>query len=299
MRREGGSSAPRRGAGRLDQRRARLMTLPSDLAIFGPAKVRTARGAPSTARTVARPRATGRFRFRGAGSSGRGRRRGCRTRRRGSASTWRSTRCASRAGPAPTGRPLATAGSPGLAPFQSAKSRGSCFARRARPRPAPCRRAAARTAIRTPRTSARRSTRRRCRRRPGTHGPVDQPLHQLDASRGCARSPAARRSGAARRGSVGRRQQRARSRTRAPRTAALLRGLDQDLVVDVGDVPDEGDVVSGAQQPAPQHVIIHAGAQVADVRSALHGEPTQVDTDLPGRQRDEVPDRSGRGVVQA
>ena len=58
--------------------------------------------------------------------------------------------------------------------------------------------------------------------------------------------------------------------------------LDEDLVVDVGDVADERDLVAGVQQPAAQHVIVDAGTKVADVRRRLHGEPTQVDPDLTG-----------------
>ena len=47
---------------------------------------------------------------------------------------------------------------------------------------------------------------------------------------------------------------------------ALLGGLHQDLVVDVGDVADEGDVVAEVAQPALEDVEVHAGADVADVR---------------------------------
>ncbi len=46
---------------------------------------------------------SGRFRFRGAGRSGRARRRGCRTSRPAACGSWRSIRCASRAGRVPRG----------------------------------------------------------------------------------------------------------------------------------------------------------------------------------------------------
>ena len=69
--------------------------------------------------------ATARSRSRGAGRSGRRRRRGCRRARRGSGAPSPSTRCASPGGPGPTG--LGHDGSPGLAPFHSAKSSGLCF----------------------------------------------------------------------------------------------------------------------------------------------------------------------------
>ena len=68
---------------------------------------------------AARP---GPSRSRGAGRSGRCRRRGCRSAGRGSARSSPSTRCASRAGPAPQG--LSHSGSPGLDGFHSTKSAG-------------------------------------------------------------------------------------------------------------------------------------------------------------------------------
>jgi hypothetical protein len=80
----------------------------------------------------------------------------------------------------------------------------------------------------------------------------------------------------------------------------LLRGrLVQDLVVHIRDVADERHVVAGVQQPAAQDVVGDAGAQVTDVRDGLHRQATQVDADLTGRHRDEVPDGSGRGVMEA
>ena len=102
------------------------------LAHLGAAQVEQRRGAPRTGRTAARPPATGRSRSRGAGRPGRARRRGCRTRRRGSASTWPSTRCASPAGRAPTAR--ATAPRPARRPWRP--STGRSRAGRAWPGPA-------------------------------------------------------------------------------------------------------------------------------------------------------------------
>src|SRR6185436_3087069 len=51
--------------------------------------------------------------------------------------------------------------------------------------------------------------------------------------------------------------------------------------------------------PAHQDVVVHARAQVADVRAGLHGDATQVDTRLAGFARGEVAHRAGGGVVQA
>ena len=89
-----------------------------------------------------------------------------------------------------------------------------------------------------------------------------------------------------------------RVRDRPERRPGLDR-LRQHLVIDVGDVADEGDLVAAVQQPAPQHVVVDAGAQVTDVRPGLDGEATQVDTGFSGHAGDEVPNRSGRGVIDA
>ena len=58
---------------------------------------------------------------------------------------------------------------------------------------------------------------------------------------------------------------------------ALLGGLGEDLVVDVGDVADEVDLVAGDGEPAAEHVEVDRGAHVPDVRLRLHGQPAHVD----------------------
>ena len=78
----------------------------------------------------------------------------------------------------------------------------------------------------------------------------------------------------------------------------LLGGLRQDLVVDVGGVADERDVVPGHPQPALQDVEVHARADVADVRLRLHREPAQVDARLPLLEGNEVTDSAGRCVIE-
>ena len=82
-----------------------------------------------------------------------------------------------------------------------------------------------------------------------------------------------------------------------PRPALGLT-LGQDLVVDVGDVADERDVVARGDQPAPQHVEVHRRAHVTHVGLALHGQATHVDARLALLERDEVADVAGRGVVE-
>ena len=79
---------------------------------------------------------------------------------------------------------------------------------------------------------------------------------------------------------------------------ALLVGLGQDLVVDVGDVADERDVVPAVGQPAPQHVEVDRRPDVPDVRLRLDGETADVDARLPLLEGNEVTDLAGRGVVQ-
>ena len=60
-----------------------------------------------------------------------------------------------------------------------------------------------------------------------------------------------------------------------PGPAGVAR-LVQDLVVDVGDVADEGDVVVLGGQPPAQDVECHSAANMADVRLTLHRCPAQV-----------------------
>ena len=83
-----------------------------------------------------------------------------------------------------------------------------------------------------------------------------------------------------------------------PPVPAGLGRLGEDLVVDVGDVADVGDLVAAAAQPADERVEGDGGAQVADVRGALHGGATQVDADLAGGDRVQGLDAGALGVVQ-
>ena len=78
-----------------------------------------------------------------------------------------------------------------------------------------------------------------------------------------------------------------------------LRGLGEDLVVDVGDVRDDGDVEPLMGQPTAQHVEDHLFANVPEMRGGLHRQSTVVDRYLPGNQGNEILDGSGGCVVQA
>ena len=81
--------------------------------------------------------------------------------------------------------------------------------------------------------------------------------------------------------------------------AALLGRLDEDLVVDVGDVADQRDVEAARGQPAAQHVEVHRRADVTDVRLRLHRQPAQVDPHASRLARDEVAGGARRGVVES
>ena len=179
----------------------------------------------------------------------------------------------------------AVSGSPSLCPFQSAKSRGSRLPRGS---------ASAAASI-----SSTRWLDSAAVLRPGPHVEVDvaravgrrvgvarldELLHQLDHLRhvaGRARLVGRRRAaehvvGRVQRPLVGVGQ-------RPPRDTGLL-GLDQDLVVDVGEVGDDRHLVAGALHPAPQDVEDDLLADVPDVRRALDGEPAVVDA-RPGPRR--------------
>jgi hypothetical protein len=80
--------------------------------------------------------------------------------------------------------------------------------------------------------------------------------------------------------------------------AALLGRLHEDLVVDVGDVADERDVVADRAQPALQDVEVDPAAHVADVRLGLDREAADVETRLPLLEGNEVADFAGRGVIE-
>ena len=79
----------------------------------------------------------------------------------------------------------------------------------------------------------------------------------------------------------------------------MLARLGEDLVVDVGDVARERDVVVVGQEPAPDDVERDTRAQVPDVGLGLRGGTAQIDRDMPGPDRLEVAQRAGFGVENA
>ena len=82
-----------------------------------------------------------------------------------------------------------------------------------------------------------------------------------------------------------------------PPRPARRGGLVQDLVVDVGDVADERDVVALGRQPAAQHIERDAAAHMADVGQTLHGGAAQIDGGVAGTDGDEFAHGTGHGVV--
>src|SRR5699024_2778054 len=72
-----------------------------------------------------------------------------------------------------------------------------------------------------------------------------------------------------------------------------------DLVVDVGDVTAERDVITEVGQPAAQDVEVDAGTDVSDVGGRLHRGTTHVQGRTAFAQRGELADLSGTGVIEA
>jgi hypothetical protein len=83
-----------------------------------------------------------------------------------------------------------------------------------------------------------------------------------------------------------------------PHGGVVVRGIDDDLVVDVGDVLDEGHVVTRGREPASEYVQRDRSAEVADVGGGLHGGSTDVHAHMTGAQRLERPPAPGARVVK-
>src|SRR5690606_30341345 len=95
---------------------------------------------------------------------------------------------------------------------------------------------------------------------------LDQPLYEFDHLRDMPRCPRLdRRWQATERVVGGLEGTLVRSRPFPPR-AAGFGCLRQDLVVDVGDVANQQDIESVVRQPPAQYVVVHARAEMADVR---------------------------------
>ncbi len=73
----------------------------------------------------------------------------------------------------------------------------------------------------------------------------------------------------------------------------------QDLVVDIGDVAAERDLLAAGPQPPHQDVEVDPGPEMADMRRRLDRGATQVQGHRARNERTELANRPGGGVVQA
>jgi hypothetical protein len=74
-------------------------------------------------------------------------------------------------------------------------------------------------------------------------------------------------------------------------------GFVEDLVVDVGDVADEGDVAAPRAEPTAQDVERDPATHMADVRQSLHGGAAQINGHVPEPHRHELTHGAHRRVV--
>ena len=75
-------------------------------------------------------------------------------------------------------------------------------------------------------------------------------------------------------------------------------GLIKDLVVDIGHVAHESHVIAQTQHPAADDVEGDGGADMPDMRGALHRRTTHVDPHMAGTDRPERRHGMRGGVVQ-
>src|SRR5260221_3508391 len=71
-----------------------------------------------------------------------------------------------------------------------------------------------------------------------------------------------------------------------------------DLVVDIGDVEDPGDIDSAPSKVPNQEVREQERAEIADVDRGVDGRPARVDPDMAFAQRDQRPGQAAERVVQ-
>ena len=207
-------------------------------------------------------------RSRGAGTRGRRRRRGGRNPRRGGRATSPSTRCASPGAPCPTASPTRARRA---SPPSRARSPSGCASPRRPRRARPPTRAAPRGCGAAARRSRGTTRRRSTRPRPSTAYAWPRSTSSLISSSmpsmysvACGHVVGAR---ARRGGPSASKYDGLVLAARAPaRVVPALGGAGDDLVVDVGDVADVGDVEPGPLEVAADHVEHHGGAPVTDVR---------------------------------
>jgi hypothetical protein len=73
--------------------------------------------------------------------------------------------------------------------------------------------------------------------------------------------------------------------------------LMQNLVIDIGDVTDKGDVIAALGKPATQDIEIYARANMADMRRSLHSCTTEIDPNFSSLEWNEGRGGSRQGVI--
>ena len=127
---------------------------------------------------------------------------------------------------------------------------------------------------------------------------LDEPVDQLDDLGDVPGRARLRRRRQHAEGVVGRSEGTLMGGAPLPPRAAGFGRLGEDLVVDVGDIADECDVVTLGHQPTPKDVEGDPTADMPDMRLALHGRAAQIDRDMTRAQRHQFAHRTAIGVVQ-
>ena len=110
---------------------------------------------------------------------------------------------------------------------------------------------------------------------------VDNPLHVLDHFRNMPRRMRLQRRRRHAQLIVGPLELALIRRRPLPPGTIVLRGLVQNFVIDISDVPDKRHVKAHVGQPITQNIESHARTQVANMRRRLHCRTTQIHRRMP------------------
>jgi len=75
-------------------------------------------------------------------------------------------------------------------------------------------------------------------------------------------------------------------------------GLMQNLVINICDVTDKGDVVTTLSKPATQNIEVHTRANVANMWGCLHGGAAEINPYFTSLERNKGRSGSRQGVIQ-
>ena len=73
----------------------------------------------------------------------------------------------------------------------------------------------------------------------------------------------------------------------------------EDLVIDIGDIADKGDVITALHQPTTQNIEVNTASNMAYVRGSLNGCATNIDRDFAALERREINDLAARSVIES